>query len=157
MYSYFVGKKSLKNLETTHMKKIILMTAFIFSVFFTANAQEETFQITVCISGLDSNEGQVLIALHNKKAQFLKIDFKNAITKIIDRKVTYTFKEIPKGEYAIAVFHDKNSNEKMDVNFFGIPKEAYGCSNNAKGFMGPPKYEDAKFLLTENSIIRIEI
>ena len=36
MYSYFVGKKSLKNLETTHMKKIILMTAFIFSVFFTS-------------------------------------------------------------------------------------------------------------------------
>ena len=32
--------------------------------------------------------------------------------------------------------------------FFGIPKEAYGCSNNAKGFMGPPKYEDAKFMLT---------
>ena len=35
-------------------------------------------------SGLESNEGQVLIALHNKKAQFLKIDFKNAITKIME-------------------------------------------------------------------------
>ncbi len=139
------------------MKKLILTAAFILTSFLTTNAQEEKFQITVFIHGLDSNEGQVLIALHNKKAQFLKTDFKNAITKISNKKVTYTFKEIPKGEYAVAVFHDKNSNEKMDVNFLGIPKEAYGCSNNAKGFMGPPKYEDAKFLLTANRILRIEI
>jgi uncharacterized protein (DUF2141 family) len=139
------------------MKKLILTAAFILTSFLITNAQEETFQITVFIHGLDSNEGQVLIALHNKKAQFLKTDFKNAITKITNKKVTYTFKEIPKGEYAVAVFHDKNSNEKMDVNFLGIPKEAYGCSNNAKGFMGPPKYEDAKFLLTANRTLRIEI
>ena len=139
------------------MKKLILTAAFILTSFLTTNAQEEKFQITVFIHGLDSNEGQVLIALHNKKAQFLKTDFKNAITKITNKKVTYTFKEIPKGEYAVAVFYDKNSNEKMDVNFLGIPKEAYGCSNNAKGFMGPPKYEDAKFLLTANRILRIEI
>ena len=129
----------------------------IFSGVFTTNAQEETFQITVFINGLDSNEGQVLIALHNEKAQFLKTAFKNAITKITNKKVMYTFKKIPVGEYAISVFHDKNSNNKMDVNFLGIPKEAYGCSNNAKGFMGPPKYEDAKFQLTKNSTIRIQI
>ena len=129
----------------------------IFSGVFTTNAQEETFQITVFINGLDSNEGQVLIALHNEKAQFLKTAFKNAITKITNKKVMYTFKKIPVGEYAISVFHDKNSNNKMDVNFLGIPKEAYGCSNNTKGFMGPPKYEDAKFQLTKNSTIRIQI
>jgi|TARA_B110000240_G_C13389091_1_gene405966 uncharacterized protein (DUF2141 family) len=139
------------------MKKIILITVMIFSAVFTTNAQEETFQITVFISGLDSNEGQVLIALHNEKAQFLKTAFKNAITKITNKKVMYTFKKIPVGEYAISVFHDKNSNNKMDVNFLGIPKEAYGCSNNTKGFMGPPKYEDAKFQLTKNSTIRIQI
>ena len=142
------------------MKKIILIIAFIFTGFFTTNAQEETFQITVFISGLDSNEGQVLIALHNEKAQFLKTDFKNAITKITDKKVTYTFKEIPKGEYAIAVFHDKNSNKKMDVNFFGIPKEAYGCSNNAKGVYGPSKirrrkiYVNSKQQHTNRDLIR---
>lgn len=129
----------------------------IFSGVIKTSAQEGTFQITVFISGLDSNEGQVLIALHNEKVQFLKTDFKSAITKITNKKVMYTFKEIPKGEYAISIFHDRNSNNKMDVNFFGIPKEAYGCSNNAKGFMGPPKYEDAKFQLTKNSIIRIQI
>jgi uncharacterized protein (DUF2141 family) len=45
----------------------------------------------------------------------------------------------------------------MDTNFIGIPKDDFGCSNNATGFMGPPKYEDAKFMLTENKTIDIKI
>ena len=45
----------------------------------------------------------------------------------------------------------------MDTNFFGIPKEDYGCSNNAKNFLGPPKYEDAKFMLSENKTMLIEL
>ena len=56
-------------------------------------------------------------------------------------------KNVPDGTYAVSFVHDKNSNGKMDKNFMGIPKEDYGCSNNAKGFMGPPKWEDAKFEL----------
>jgi uncharacterized protein (DUF2141 family) len=53
--------------------------------------------------------------------------------------------------------HDENDNKKMDTNFIGIPKEDFGCSNNATGFMGPPKYEDAKFMLEENKTIDIKI
>ena len=41
------------------------------------------------------------------------------------------------------------------MNFMGIPKEDIACSNNAKGFMGPPKYEDAKFTITKD--LKIEI
>ena len=35
----------------------------------------------------------------------------------------------------------------MDKNMMGIPKEAYGFSNNAKGFFGKPDYKDVKFEL----------
>jgi uncharacterized protein (DUF2141 family) len=42
----------------------------------------------------------------------------------------------------------------MDTNFLGIPKEDYGCSNNARGFMGPPKWKDAKFQINNKSIIQ---
>ncbi len=75
----------------------------------------------------------------------------------MDKKAIVTFKNIPKGEYAVSFVHDENDNKKMDTNFFGIPKEDYGCSNNARGFMGPPKYEDAKFQLIENKTIDIKI
>ncbi len=46
----------------------------------------------------------------------------------------------------------------MDKNFLGIPKEKYGFSNNAKGKLGPPDYEDAKFIINaelKNMEIRI--
>jgi uncharacterized protein (DUF2141 family) len=33
----------------------------------------------------------------------------------------------------------------------GLPKEGYGASRDAKGFMGPPKFEDASFELKEGS------
>jgi uncharacterized protein (DUF2141 family) len=52
------------------------------------------------------------------------------------------------------MFHDENDNNKMDNNFLGIPIEDYGCSNNAKGFMGPPKWIDAKFEVSDKSIIQ---
>jgi uncharacterized protein (DUF2141 family) len=49
------------------------------------------------------------------------------------------------GTYAISVFHDENSNGKLDTNFLGIPKEGVGASNDAKGHFGPPKFADAAF------------
>ena len=60
--------------------------------------------------------------------------------------VTYVY-ELPTGTYAIGIFHDVNLNNKMDNNFFGIPKEQYGFSNNARAFLGPPAFERAAFEL----------
>jgi len=140
------------------VRKLILIAVFIFSGIFSMNAQEnETYTLTINISGLESNKGKVLIALFNKKEQFLKKRFKGGMTTITAKEATYVFEGIPKGEYAVSIFHDENDNDKMDTNFFGIPKEDYGCSNNARGFMGPPKYEDAKFHFTAHKTIQIEL
>lgn len=46
------------------------------------------------------------------------------------------------------VVHDENSNNILDTNWVGMPKEGIGMSNNAKGRMGPPKYLDASFTVT---------
>ena len=139
------------------MKKIILTIAILFTGISSSNAQQETFSLTVNVAGLGSDNGTLLIGIYNTKESFLKKPLKSDIIKIMDKKAIVTFKNIPKGEYAVSFVHDKNDNKKMDTNFFGIPKEDYGCSNNATGFMGPPKYEDAKFQLTENKTIDIKI
>jgi hypothetical protein len=47
---------------------------------------------------------------------------------------------------AIGVYIDENENGKLDTNFFGIPKEQYGFSNNTKAF-GIPKFEAAAFAI----------
>jgi uncharacterized protein (DUF2141 family) len=139
------------------MKNLLLIATLVFSVIFSAKAQEKTFNLTVNISGLESNKGMLLVGLYNKKEHFLKQQFKGDIVKIENKKSVVIFKNLPKGEYAVSFVHDENDNKKMDKNFFGIPKEEYGCSNNAKGFMGPPKYDDAKFQLSENKTIIIKI
>ena len=91
------------------------------------------------------------------KGDFLKDRFKDAIGEIDEEKSTITFTDIPEGTYAISFIHDENDNGKMDTNFMGIPKEDYGCSNNAKGFMGPPKWKDAKFELKSDKTIDITL
>ena len=70
--------------------------------------------------------------------------------------VTYTF-ELPDGTYAIGIFVDKNYNNKMDRNLFGVPKEQFGFSNNAKGKFGPPSFEDASFTVSNDMKLEINL
>ena len=64
--------------------------------------------------------------------------------------------DLEESNYAIAIFHDKNSNDKFDT-FFSIPKEKFGFSNNARVFLAPPKFEDASIFVGQNSIVEIMI
>ena len=68
--------------------------------------------------------------------------------------VTYRY-ELPPGTYAIGIFHDANLNNRLDNYFFGVPREQYGFSNNARGFMGPPSFEDAVFSVEGKTEISI--
>ena len=49
----------------------------------------------------------------------------------------------------------KTVTESWIKNMMGIPSEDYAASNNAKGFMGPPSYKDAKFTVDKDSKIEI--
>jgi uncharacterized protein (DUF2141 family) len=75
-------------------------------------------------------------------SQWVQIDARTLTAQAV-------FERIPQGVYAVAVFHDENMNGKLDSNFFGIPKEGYGASNNPKKRIGPPKFEQAKFSLNQ--------
>jgi len=68
-------------------------------------------------------------------------------TMVADKKVQVVFTNLPYGWYGISLYHDENSNGEMDKNAMGIPKEAYGFSNNAKGFFGKPNYKKVMFQL----------
>ena len=135
------------------MKHSIIIISLSLFIFSSLQAQDKkTSDITVLISNFDTNQGKASIALYNSEANFLKKGFESTFKKIDNNSCKVTFKKVPNGVYAISMFHDENDNNKMDTNLFGIPKEDYGCSNNAKGFMGPPKWEDAKFQINNKSI-----
>ena len=56
------------------------------------------------------------------------------------------------------VFHDLNSNGKLDSNLFGIPKEPWGGSLQGKSVFGAPGWTDTQFELTDaGKTITIEL
>ena len=77
-----------------------------------------------------------------KKAAYEGVDRKLRVNRAL-----IVFNNVEPGEYAIACFHDENANNDLDTNFLGIPVEATGASNDARGFLGPPDYEDARFVV----------
>jgi uncharacterized protein (DUF2141 family) len=70
-----------------------------------------------------------------------------------DLKIT----NLQHGTYAIAIYHDENSNEKLDTNFIGIPKEKTGVSNNPNS-RSIPSFSDARFdFLSSKKVLEINI
>lgn len=153
-----------------HLIQLITFSAVLFA-FSTNNltaqnnpaikdtASPEVGNLIVRINNFDSAEGEVRIALNNSDENYNEGEpFRAAAAKIVDGKTEYIFVNIPFGDYAVKCYHDENSNRKMDSNFLGIPTEAYGFSNNARGSFGPPDYEDAKFLFSaDKQVIEFQV
>jgi uncharacterized protein (DUF2141 family) len=62
--------------------------------------------------------------------------------------------------WAVSAHHDKNNNDQLDKNAFGIPTEPYGFSKNPKRGFGPPAFDEACFSIGPDepqSAARIEI
>jgi uncharacterized protein (DUF2141 family) len=59
------------------------------------------------------------------------------------RRSAVVLTNLDPGQYAIILFHDENGNGKLDKNALGVPTEPYGFSNNVRGFLGPPSFEEA--------------
>jgi uncharacterized protein (DUF2141 family) len=135
------------------MSKLFIAT--LLSVFSFGLAQNSN--LTVTVLGLKNNTGVVISELYNAEGKFLKTSYKTVSSAIKSNTATVTFTGIPKAEYTVMVYHDENNNGKLDKNFIGMPKEPVACSNNAKGFMGPPKYEDAKFTISADTKINIKM
>jgi uncharacterized protein (DUF2141 family) len=105
-------------------------------------------RIQIEIAGLRSSKGQVRCSLFSSAEDFPKRPDKAvALAKgeISNEHAVCEFKGIAPGMYAVSVFHDENSNGKLDTNFMGIPREGVGASNDARGHFGPPKFEAAAF------------
>jgi len=121
------------------------------SVKVTVNEGELTLNIT----GFSNDEGTVKIALSNTKEDYATKGkaYRGVKENILNNKAQTIFKDLPFGIYAIKIFHDENDNGELDKNFFGIPSEDYGFSNNAKGSFGPASWEDAQFKFEKDQII----
>jgi uncharacterized protein (DUF2141 family) len=104
--------------------------------------------LTVRVTSLRPNNGQVGCMIYGSAKGF-PTDSSAALQcrwcPIANATSTCVFDPIPAGTYAVACFHDENKNGKLDTGLFGIPSEGTVASNYAKGFMGPPSFDKARF------------
>ncbi len=108
-----------------------------------------TCELRVTVKGLRSNKGRVRFRLFHTEYTYLRQEdaFKEEFVSINDRSSEWVVKDIPLQEYAVVIYHDENGNEEFDRYLIGIPKEAYGFSNNVRPKLAQPSYEDVKFRL----------
>jgi uncharacterized protein (DUF2141 family) len=106
--------------------------------------------LTIEINDLKNNAGQVLLEFDNENGEKIS----GEIQKPANNKCVIVIKNLKPGKYAFKYFHDENKNEKLDTNWLGIPKEAFGFSNNANGVFGPPSLEKTIFELKGNTSMK---
>lgn len=116
-------------------------------------------QLAVNVSGVKKSEGKISVAVYDESEGFLKFDKVYMSNSAAAAKGTtqVIIKDLPDGEYALAVFHDKNGNNELDTNFMGIPKEPIGFSKAKMKMFGPPCFKECAFALVSNSEITIAL
>ncbi len=115
--------------------------------------------VSVHVKNVNSASGQVNVAVYDSDDTFLSFD-KVITTQTAPANkgsVTLKIKDLPVGEYALAVFHDENNNGELDTNWLGIPKEKVAFSKGKMRTFGPPKYRDCAFKVTSDYEISIEL
>lgn len=105
-------------------------------------------EVRVVIKDVQKSVGLITAELYrNDEATFLSKEGRAARLRVAARSpVTEVCLHAPDAAgYAVAVYHDKNANQKFDKGPLGLPAEPFGVSNNPQMRLAPPKIADALF------------
>lgn len=134
------------------------ITIALLAFFLPSNVFAQKNNLSVIISGFQSSKGKCVIKLYIEGYSFYanKKSFKKVVVHIPESgTLVHTFKNIPKGKYAIITYHDKNSNGKLDTKkYIGIPIEPVGNSNNHQG---RPSFKKSSFILSKDRTLSITV
>ena len=111
---------------------------------------EGTGRLVLEITGLRNDAGEIFLSVYAGRHGFpndVAVAIVNRHQPIIDRHCRVVIDDMPYGEYAVSVLHDENLDGQMESTLLGIPKEGFGFSGNPKAKLGPPDYDDVRFLL----------
>lgn len=135
-----------------YLSNCVILLLILIAIFsFKSRSGQANGNLTVFVKNIRNTKGQIGFCLFKTGSGFPKHPEKAiqcAFVRINMSSAEHTFTNVPFGTYAVCAFHDENNDKKINANFFGIPTEGVGVSNNAKGHFGPPKFDDAKFNFT---------
>lgn len=126
------------------MISLIILAAVNSSLFAQHN-------LSVEVTGVEPGKGYVFLGLYDKEKGFLDHASQIATAKVkaAENKLVYTFKNLPDGDYAIAVYQDVNDNGKCDRSIIGYPTEGFGFSKNYKPKLSAPDFDDVKIAVNQ--------
>jgi uncharacterized protein (DUF2141 family) len=125
----------------------------------TADRSAEHGSLSVHVSGLKSDKGVLRWCVAPRGSGFPECDAKLAMSgsaEIHDKAANFTVRNMHSGDYAVAVFHDANGNNKLDT-FAGIPKEGYGFSRNPGFKPRAPRFEEAVLTVAKGTEADIKL
>ncbi len=116
-------------------------------------------KISIDVHEVPSSKGKISVAVYNSEEGFLKFDQVFKCDSIAAKKgiTQLSIKDLPEGEYALAIFYDENGNDKLDTNWLGIPKEKVAFSNAKMKTFGPPKFKECAFKLFSDTKIDVSL
>ena len=126
-------------------------------LFLTLSAYTQK-KLTIVVDNIQVLSGNLEVGIYNDAKSFPKKgkEYEKLRIKVTSPKMIFSTM-LPAGTYAVAIYHDVNSNEKCDRNLLKIPTEAYGFSNNIKPRFSAPDFKVTKFELTEDKVISIHL
>lgn len=144
------------------MKTLLtLLSIFTFGLSMAQSPKENRYTLHIEADNFRNSKGVAQFALYNQDGTIpdekLKKYFKKEVGEIQDGKSAVTFKNLPKGRYAVTILHDENSNEEIDKTFF-FPKEGFGLTNFDKiSLSNRPDFSKASFELTGDTTKKIKL
>ena len=114
--------------------------------------EAEAADVIVMVERVPNSKGEVHVDLCTDKT-FLTPDCPyDAAAPSRKGRVIVTLSNIPPGRYAVTAYHDENANRDLDLNMLGMPKEAYGFSNDPPMLLGPPLFKDSAFEVGDKDV-----
>jgi len=136
-----------------------LTSFFLLVIVYTFQIYGQTATIKVEVTNIQSIKGNLKMGIFNRVHDFrLKSNpYLKASKKVTDSIVDFTFENVPFDRYAVAVFHDENSDDTLNVKKFGIPIEGVGFSGKFNSRIKPPDFPLASFRLKSDTTISIRM
>ena len=119
-------------------------TFFIAALIFFANISVAQGDLELKIQNYEEDNGKIIIAVYNSADSFLKHPYKYEKLESTNESQTFRFTNLPKGNYAIKIYQDKNNDRTLNIGEYG-DKEIYGFSNNQRSRIKSVSFSDIKF------------
>jgi uncharacterized protein (DUF2141 family) len=116
---------------------------------------ESPVKLWVDVEGVRSSDGLIAVTLYaDDRSKFLAHHGSLYVGRVPAKTgTTSVCIHLPStGTYALAVYHDADSDRHYDRTAIGLPDEAFGFSNNPRVFLGMPAWGSVRLSVPKTDL-----